>query len=184
LSAPGSPAIIAGFTLAAATFQLLAAVFLELAEPRTLAAAIARGPFGLFVFAGGGLAAGVGLYALRRRPNLARIYFVTVIVGTLAYLRARVGVLPLAVYGEPIAYHFLALVSFGLILRITGAWAKRPELGSLRFVPLLVAGTSALGLLLEHLGGEWEFLAFTQSEALRGGVRACALTSWGFAAWV
>ncbi len=181
----GQLRILAGFALAAAALQLVAAVVVELAPPRALLHAHALGARWTYMLIGAVVLAGVGGWLLRERPRLSVLFAVGTFGLAFAYLEGQVGVLTLAIHGEPIAYHFLALLAAALSLSITAGWLRDPSFGRARALPFALASIAALLLLAEHFADLWPgALGWSRSEALRGLARTAALCTWPVAAWM
>lgn len=142
---------LAALALLAAVLQLVAGIRLGLARTDALATAATEGA-GIYILAT--VAASLGLLAvwlLRRRPILA--VGVLLLWELLVFwpLYDRTSVLGLALHGETIAHHFVAIVSAVLCIALPLGWARQRDLGRMRAVPLLLAAVGAAALVSAHL---------------------------------
>lgn len=184
--------MLAGFVLAAAVLQLIAAVLLELASPRALAIAHARGAQWFYILLGVLVVGILGARLLKDRPGPAFAFGAGTIGLGLAYVRTKVGLLNLALHAEPTAFHFVAITSAAMVGLLALRWQRHPtlreQLGRRRHLPAAVAGAAVLLLSLEHLGevlGAWKQLESSLGrDTLRGAARLCALSTWPLATWL
>ena len=183
---PFHSATLAGIALVVGVAQLLAATTLELASPRELGAAQARGPVALYWLLGSVALGSASVYAIRRNPPRALLSGVLWSLAT-AYGVYRGGhARDLAFYGEPVAYHLLAILSTLLIWNTTWKWLRDASLGGKRrALPAILACSGSAILLLEHLGASVEALAPLRTLGVFSGIaRMFILLSWPVALWV
>jgi hypothetical protein len=142
---------LAALALLAAVFQLLASVRLGLARTHALEAAATEGS-GIYILAT--LAASLGLVAvwlLRRRPLVAVAVLLLWELLVFWPLYYRTSLLGLALHGEVIAHHFVAILSAVLCVALPLRWAKASELGRARALPVAFAALGVAALVSAHM---------------------------------
>jgi hypothetical protein len=143
-------ATLIAFALIGGLLQIFASVGLGTAKLDELTIAAQQGPL-FYVVATLAIAVGIAVvWALRRRPLFAALVFVTWQAGILWPLSRRMSMLGLALHGEFILHHFLALVS--ALACLTLAWSLVRGAGKARATSWLVAGATMLAVLA-GLGG-------------------------------
>lgn len=178
--------LLAGIALILGLAQLVAATTLELSSPAQLSAAQARGPEALWWLLGS-IALGVAaIYKIRDRQLTSFLSTLLWAVATTYGITRSGHGRDLAFFGEPVAYHLLALLCTVLIWSICWRWLRNPELGGRkRALPAILACSAASILLLEHLGSSVSLLEpLTHLSIFSGSARALGLLSWPVALWV
>lgn len=142
-------ATLTAFALIGGLLQIFASVALGSAKLDELTIAAQEGPL-FYVVATFAVAVGViVVWALRRRPMLAALSFVVWQAGILWPLSRRMSVLGLALYGEFILHHFVALVSALVCLLLAWSFVRG---GKSRASAWVVASATCLAVIA-GLGG-------------------------------
>lgn len=144
-------------TLAAAaaisgSLQLVATLELCLSSDGAVVRAVREGPT-VYLLAAGALALfGALAYSQRDRPWPVRAALAAPgLLAAAALVWFAGSILGLAYHGELLLHHFLAALCAATCVALPLAWARDPNLGRLRLVPLAPAVPGALLLLAEHL---------------------------------
>lgn len=172
--------MLAAVALVAGVLQIMATVLLGLATLEHLRAAAAEGARPYLV---GTLAAMLGIggaWLLRRRPLWALLGLVAWQGAVLLALRGHTSLLGLAFHGEYVLHHFSGLLAAATCIAIASGWARRPDLGRARLVPVALAITGALALVVAHLLEQPGLYGRAPAWLEQGGA-AALLLAWGTA---
>lgn len=147
-----SPWGIASIALVAGLLQVVASIVLGLARLETFLAASKEAATIYMVVAALVAAAALSIWMVRERPPVAMALLLLWPIGLWYGLRSRITWLGLAYHGEFILHHFAALLCLVLVIAVPLGWARDPQLGRARYVPLAMAIPGALALAGAHLG--------------------------------
>lgn len=172
--------MLAAVALVAGILQIMATVLLGLASLEELRAAAAQGARPYLV---GTLAALLGIggaWLLRRRPLWAVLGLVAWQGAVLMALRGHTSVLGLAFHGEYVLHHFSGLLAAATCIAIASGWARRPDLGRVRLVPVSLAIVGSLALVITHVLEQPSLQGRAPAWLEQGGT-AALLLAWGTA---
>lgn len=129
----------------------MATVMLGLAPLEELRVAEAEGarPYLLGMFAT--IVGLVVVWFLRRKPLIAVVVLLVWQGAVFWPLSARTSSLGLAFHGEYVMHHFTGLIAAATCIAIASGWARQPDLGRARLVPVVLVIVGALSLLTAHV---------------------------------
>lgn len=142
---------LGAFALVAGLAQILATVRLGVEPIDALTLAAAQGPR-IYLAATAALALGIALlWVTRRRPLVAALVFVTLQAAVFWPLSRHMTVVGLALHGEFILHHFIAVISTAAGLAAAWFLARARDRGPLRLPIAAVLATAIVTELVVHV---------------------------------